>query len=458
MKRPSSPAWFLLLSIGVGVSLSSPGLTEARLIPIADSAWAGSSVNVVANVRQAVFTHEDVQFAAYYDADGVMVLARRRIDAERWETRRTAHAGHVADAHNSISLVVDGAGVLHVAWDHHDSLLTYARGIAPGSLELGPKEAMTGEREARVTYPQFFRLPGGDVLFLYRDGASGRGTLVLKRYSVAARAWTTVQANLVDGEGVRSPYWDMTVDRAGTLHLAWTWRESPDVATNHDLCYARSPDEGRTWTRSDGTPATLPITAGTAEYAARIPPRSNLMNPPAITTNDSGRPLITSYWSPSPAGLKPHLYPIGVDAPPRFHVVHHDGTRWQTIAGPARTNAFTLSGAGTRRPPISRAVALVEPGGAGPRLHLVYRDDARGSAPRIVAATLESAGSGVWNERELTAEPVGAWEPAIDPAAWARLGQAHMLVQEVVQRDGDDRVAAATPPTPIALLVWEPGR
>jgi hypothetical protein len=123
-----------------------------------------------------VFTHERTQFAACYDAEGVMVLATRQIGADRWETRRTTHKGRVADAHNAISLVVDGAGVLHVAWDHHDSPLNYARGIAPGSLELAPKQAMTGERETRVTYPQFYRLPDGDVLFLYRDGASGRAT------------------------------------------------------------------------------------------------------------------------------------------------------------------------------------------------------------------------------------------------------------------------------------------
>ena len=37
-------------------------------------------------------------------------------------------------------------------------------------------ERMTGEREERVTYPQFYSLPGGDPLFVYRDGQSAMGT------------------------------------------------------------------------------------------------------------------------------------------------------------------------------------------------------------------------------------------------------------------------------------------
>ena len=432
-----------LLALGGPRMVSGDPAGAARLIPISGAAWAGSSVNVVANVRQSVFTHGRTQFAAFYDADRFMVLARRSRDAGQWETRRTAYQGNVADAHNSISLVVDGAGVLHVAWDHHASQLNYARGVAPGSIELGPSQAMTGQRESRVTYPQFSRLPGGDVLFLYRDGASGRGSLVLNRYAVANGSWTTIQTNLIDGEGERSPYWDMTIDRQGILHLAWVWRESPDVATNHDICYARSADQGRTWSSSGGSRFPVPITARTAEYAVRIPQRSNLMNSPAITADDEGRPYVTTYWSAAPG------------APPQFHVVHREETAWRSIEGPPQSDVFTLAGGGTKAPPISRAVVLVERAGQATRIHLLYRDSGPAGSGRVTAATLERPGARTWTVRDLTVESVGAWEPAIDPAAWAELRQVHMLVQRVTQRDGDDRTGAAAP-TPIGLLVWSP--
>jgi hypothetical protein len=85
----------------------------------------------------------------------------------------------VRDAHNAIGIAVDGRGVLHVAWDHHNSPLRYARGIAPGSLELGETIPMTGRRETRVTCPEFYNLADGGLLFIYRDGASGSGNLLM---------------------------------------------------------------------------------------------------------------------------------------------------------------------------------------------------------------------------------------------------------------------------------------
>lgn len=41
--------------------------------------------------------------------------------------------------------------------------------------------------------------------------------------------------------------------------------------TNHDLLFARSPDEGKTWNRFDGTPYQLPITQKSADVVVHIP-------------------------------------------------------------------------------------------------------------------------------------------------------------------------------------------
>ena len=198
---------------------AAPGST-ARILPIAPDAFAGSAVNVIAQLQNTLFTAGDTQFAAFYAADGAVVLARRPLGADTWETRRTLYRGDVADAHKTIALAVDGAGYLHVAWDHHMDPLRYARGVAPGSLELGPKQPMLGALENKVTYPTFLRLPDGDLLFLYRDGVSGEGNLVLNRYRTAERRWTRVHANLLDGQGHRSAYIATAIDARGTLHLA----------------------------------------------------------------------------------------------------------------------------------------------------------------------------------------------------------------------------------------------
>lgn len=416
--------------------------TVARSLPIASDAYAGTSINVVANIRSSLATYSGVQYAAYYDAEGYVVLAKRPLGSDRWETRRSQYRGEVSDAHRSISLAVDGAGALHVSWDHHNNPLNYARSRSAGSLELGEKLAMTSVREARVTYPQFFRLPDGDLLFLYRDGESGKGSLILNRYDTSLQKWRTVQSNLIDGEGQRSPYWSMTVDERGSLHLAWTWRDSPDVASNHDLAYARSEDAGQSWKKADGSPLSLPLTVANSDYAARIPTHSNLMNPPSIATTKAGRPCLVDYWSPSP------------DAAPRFHLVRFDGKAWTTTAGPAMAAPFSLAGQGTKRPPFSRAAVFLEtPNQASPKVHLVYRDDARGS--KVIASTFDDQ-SAAWSDLELTHESVGAWEPTFDQDQWQRLGQVHLLIQDVQQPDGNDHAKPTTAASPISTLVWSP--
>ena len=51
----------------------------ARLLPIADDAWAGTSVNVVAGLQNSLITDRTTQYAAFYAADSTLVLARPEI-------------------------------------------------------------------------------------------------------------------------------------------------------------------------------------------------------------------------------------------------------------------------------------------------------------------------------------------------------------------------------------------
>jgi rhamnogalacturonyl hydrolase YesR len=184
------------------------------------------------------------------------------------------------------------------------------------------------------------------------------------------------------------------------------------------------------------------LTATNCEYALRIPTHSNLMNPPAIGTDRRGRPYISSYWSPA------------ADAAPQFNIVQHTGSEWRIIPGPTPSQSFTLAGTGTKRPPLSRAALLVDQTWDRLALHLIYRDDARGG--RIVLATRAGYEPGEWRLRELNDTDVGGWEPSFDPVSWQRLTQGQLLVQNVTQRDGDDRTTATGSAKPISHLIWAP--
>jgi hypothetical protein len=132
-------------------------------------------VNAVIFRREALATRGDTQYVAYYDGGGRVMLGRRRLEADVWELQATPLTGDVRDAHNAICIAADGRGMLHVAWNHHTSPLQYCRSTPPESLDLEPAQPMIGTRELQVTYPEFHILPGGDLLFLYRDGRAGDG-------------------------------------------------------------------------------------------------------------------------------------------------------------------------------------------------------------------------------------------------------------------------------------------
>ena len=150
--------------------------------------------------------------------------------------------------------------------------------------------------EHNVTYPEFYTLHNGDLLFAYRSGASGRGNLVMNRYNTDSKQWERLQNTLIEGEDKRNAYWQLYIDEQGTIHLSWVWRETWMVETNHDMCYARSEDNGATWHKTTVAQYTLPTTQANAEYACIIPQVSELINQTSMSIARNGNPYIATYW------------------------------------------------------------------------------------------------------------------------------------------------------------------
>ena len=430
---------------------------KTRLSAVAPG-YSRTSVNTAVFRNSPLTTAGDTQYVSFYDADGRLVLGKRRLGTDDWTLRPSAYKGNAADAHNVISMAVDGDGYLHVAFDHHNTPLSYCRSVSPGSLEPGPKEPMTGDDEQRVTYPEFYRLADGGLLFAYRSGESGRGNLVMNRYDLKTRSWSRLHDVLIDGEDRRSAYWQLCMDKAGTIHLSWVWRDTWGVETNHDMCYARSRDGGKTWEKSTGEPYALPITAATAEYACRIPQNSELINQTGMAADDEGRPYIATYWRS--AG----------DSVPQYRIVWNDGRRWHASQVTRRTKPFTLSGGGTKMIPISRPRLIVD----GGKAFMLFRDEERGSRVSMLIASLSadksSADKGQADEgradkqtsrqdkspgllvsdcssAEMSAEiidltdfPVDAWEPTLDTELWTHRRKLHVFVQRTGQGDGERSV------------------
>lgn len=410
-------------------------IQSQRLIPVREG-WANNSVNTTVFRKNSLVSLGNIQFIAYYDQDGYIVLGKRKISDKSWTLKRTQYTGNVRDAHNVISIVVDGDGYLHVSWDHHGHPLRYARSIAPYSLDLGDKESMTGETENHVTYPEFFRMPDGNLIFMYRDGESGRGNLVLNRYDLKTRKWTQIQKNLIDGENLRNAYWQACIDSRGTIHLSWVWRETWDVSTNHDLCYARSFDGGKTWEDSKGNKYNSAININTAEYACYIPQEHELINQTSMTTDENGNPYIATYWREKDSDI------------PQYHIVYNKDGKWNTLNLNFRKTPFSLKGGGTKRIPISRPQVISSTHNNKTSLKLIFRDEERGS--KVFLATCDDILSNKWDIADLTDFSVNSWEPSYDTELWKNNKLLHIFVQNTEQVDGEGK--ADIPPQQVYVL------
>ena len=111
---------------------------SAQVLSKIGDGYAKTSVNTAVFRQSSVVTHGNCQFAAYYDADGYVVVAKRKLDFGgkdgEWTCQRTQYKGNVQDAHNVISIGVSGDGILHFSFDHHGHPLKYCKSKRPLGL------------------------------------------------------------------------------------------------------------------------------------------------------------------------------------------------------------------------------------------------------------------------------------------------------------------------------------
>jgi len=277
----------LLVALGAKPLLADPPLAAAKLdvVPV----WSGHPVGF------ALLTRGNRQLVAFYDADRRMTIGARPVGQDRWQlVRLSSVLGW--DSHNYVTMAVDSAGQIHVSGNMHCRPLVYFRTERPGDIaSFRQVPAMVGRNEQRCTYPRFLRSRRGELIFTYRDGRSGNGDQYFNLYDARTQTWRRLmEAPLFSGGGKMNAYFVGPVqDRSGTFHICWVWRDTPDCATNHDLCYARSKDLVH-WQRSDGRPLVLPITLGTAEVVDPVPPGGGMINGNTkIGFDAQGRPVIS---------------------------------------------------------------------------------------------------------------------------------------------------------------------
>lgn len=162
------------------------------------------------------------------------------------------------------------------------------------------------------------------------------------------------------------------------------------------------------------------------------------MNTTSMVANKDGNPYIASYWRKAGAMA------------PQYHLIYNEGNGWQTQQISSRTTTFGLSGAGTKRIPISRPQLLLKQEKEKRKLILLYRDAERDN--KVSASMSDDLTERKWAVKDLTDYSVGLWEPTYDTELWKRKHLLALFVQNVEQ--GDTETIKELTPKTINVLKW----
>ena len=467
---------------------SIPSAPAINYVPIEDGdantsefGYAGSSsINTVNFVHNALHTENGQQFIAYYWRHATnashannnrIVIARRNINTNVWQmffTTFTANA--ITDGHDVAAFGIDGNGFMHLSWGMHGDAFHYAKTttsvFGTNNITFGPDTTMTGN-ENTVTYPQWLRMPNGDLLYLFREGASGSGDTYLNRYHVASQTWSNVHTSA----GSQQPFlkgrtWTPDynaypnmpqLDAAGNFHLVWTWRYQSDspagesgYQTNHDFDYARSTNGGQTWLRQNGVPYSLPINQANgadtnfhAEKILNIPEGYSLINQAGMCLDTNNSPVIATWWAPG----------TGTNNFRRQYMIAFRDANgvWQVRQVSNRTNdpvGTKYNESAVRN--LGRPVVVCDPVG---RLVVLYRDNF-GSNGLTIAHSLPYAVDPQrtnWTTIDLTTANLGNYEPVIDEARWELDQNLHIVYQP---SQGEGYTPPANTAAQIAVVEW----
>lgn len=431
-------------------------ISPYRVVELGDG-YASTPVNTAIFRHHGLLTRDQNQFAGFYDPAGVMRLVRRDLRDDSLQTHDIPGKYRVDDAHNVISLGIDPAGYLHLAYDHHGDPLRYRRSRRPMDIsDWTEPRSMTGQHEAKVTYPYFIMWPRdahdregrGRLDFLYREHASGNGDLCLKRYHHDREIWSDHCLHFLKGTEQKpwttNAYWNHPAfDARGGMVLTWTWRvHQPRPGCkqfwyNHHVGYARTED-GRSWYSSHGLEMNLPMTPVNAEVIWPTTPACNLLNQCSSAMDSRGRLHVVYY-----AGST-------LDDPPQYRHLWQSDAGWRCDAISDRTARFALQGPGSLKLPISRPDIVIDD---RDRIYVIYQGDL--TDDRLAVQRLDPPDyTPTRSARVLWDETMGHTEPIIDRFRWARDGVLSILVQRTDLPDGGDHQHPEPTASPVRIIDW----
>jgi len=267
---------------------------------VVGAVWSGHPVDF------ALVAKGDTVYAAYYHGNTKQIVVAMKTPGGSWRSKSLTGAAATVgwDSHNSLTMVIDGQGLLHLAGNMHNNPIRYWRSNVPGEIDsLVQVTSMVGTQEASVTYPVFVKALNGDLAFIYRDGGSGAGNHIINKWNPTTKTWSRLLGtNLFTGSsttGTRSVYFGdndagPVAGPDGWYHLFWFWRATSDAATTHRVSYMRSLNL-TSWVTAGGTSVTLPVSFDNnpGVIVDNVPQFAGLINRGQIGFDSQNRPIIS---------------------------------------------------------------------------------------------------------------------------------------------------------------------
>jgi hypothetical protein len=278
------------------------------------SASAGESESVESVVNKVLLSEEGSGRATAYLESPKIVTFEGRTHATWLDTppegfriraRTLEHAtgewteavtiGEANNNHGGPALTIDEDGFLHVLYYSHHHPFRYRKSVRPNDASEWTEYEEFG---TDLTYPALVCAKDGTLILVARRSYKDRLWELEMWRKLPDSAWERV------GPVLRSRFKEYAQFAASlawgpdheTLHLGTRIYEMPEGSMETALTtvgYLASPDGGTTWTRSDGTPVALPVTADTIDVIATTRAHeSRTLNAGSIGVSPEGIPSV----------------------------------------------------------------------------------------------------------------------------------------------------------------------
>lgn len=308
----------LLLFITMAVFAQSATFTKQVITP---NCWSTNKVIATSTQQNAIATYQNFVFLAFYNSDRKLSIARNSNHGEGtdWKIIELPHTyeqrNGTWDNHNTPNIIVSPNDErIHLSFDMHARDLRYiissenAATVSDADFKASLFSPTRAYLEAsqlkiqKVTYPRFFIGEEDQLFFMYRTGGSGNGDTYMAKYKDDGywnKPVEIIDGNIgsYNGHGDRCAYFNNVHFKDGRIYLTWVWRETPDGATNHDIMFAYSEDDGQTWKNSDGVSVSRPMNLNSPGVKiATLPTDSGLSNHNGCAVDGHGNVHVVSRY------------------------------------------------------------------------------------------------------------------------------------------------------------------